>query len=217
VRLSRHKSFIPMNNLSLKIFALGELYTNCYVVYDNQKRNAILIDAPSPSWDVVDFINQEKLNIEFIALTHGHFDHISALDELSFPFYVHNEDVQLMKNSDLNGSTFFNTAIKIEREPVSFLEENKPLIFDNSKIEIFHTPGHTPGSVCLKIGKWLFSGDTLFFGSVGRTDVPLGSYESLIKSIKTKLLVLPKDTVIYPGHGESSTIEDEVASNPFLK
>ncbi len=205
-----------MANLSLKIFALGELYTNCYVVYDNEKR-AFIVDAPSPSWEVVDFINKERLNIEFIALTHGHFDHISALAEMPFPFYVHKEDVQLIKNSDLNGSTFFNSSIKIEREPVSFLEENKPLVFGDSKIEVFHTPGHTPGSVCIKIGKWLFSGDTLFFGSIGRTDVPLGSYESLIKSIKTKLLVLPKDTVIYPGHGEASTIEEETTSNPFLK
>ena len=205
-----------MANLSLKIFALGELYTNCYVVYDNEK-SAFIVDAPSPSWEVVDFINKERLNIEFIALTHGHFDHISALTEMPFPFYVHKEDVQLIKNSDLNGSTFFNSSIKIEREPVSFLEENKPLVFGDSKIEVFHTPGHTPGSVCIKIGKWLFSGDTLFFGSIGRTDVPLGSYESLIKSIKTKLLVLPKDTVIYPGHGEASTIEEETTSNPFLK
>jgi len=216
VRLALHESFIPMANLSLKVFALGELYTNCYVVYDNEK-HAFIIDAPSPSREIVDFINKEKLNIEFIALTHGHFDHISALAELSFPFYVHKEDAQLMKNSDLNGSTFFNASITIEKEPASFLEENKPLVFGGSKIEIFHTPGHTPGSVCIKIGKWLFSGDTLFFGSVGRTDVPLGSYDSLIKSIKTKLLVLPKDTVIYPGHGEASTIEEEITSNHFLK
>ncbi|MDD4955595.1 MAG: MBL fold metallo-hydrolase [Candidatus Omnitrophica bacterium] len=206
-----------MNNLSLKIFALGELYTNSYIVYDSQKKNGFIVDAPSPSWEMVDFINKEKLNIEFIALTHGHFDHISALSELPFPFYVHKDDVKLMKNSDLNGSTFFNEAVKIEREPVSLLEENKPIVFDDSKIEIFHTPGHTPGSVCIKIGKWLFSGDTLFFGSIGRTDVPLGSYEALIKSIKSKLLVLPKDIIIYPGHGESSTIAEEIVSNPFLK
>lgn len=206
-----------MDNLSLKIFALGELYTNCYVVYDKEKKHAFIVDAPSPSWEVVDFINKEKLNVEFIILTHGHFDHISALSEMPFPFYIHKEDTQLMKNPELNGSTFFSSSVKVGREPVSFLEENKPLTFGNSKIEIFHTPGHTPGSVCIKIDKWLFSGDTLFFGSIGRTDVPLGSYESLIKSIRAKILVLPKDLLVYPGHGESSTIEEEISSNPFLK
>lgn len=206
-----------MANLSLKTFALGELYTNCYVVYDNEKKTALIIDAPSPSWEVVDFVSQEKLNVEFITLTHGHFDHINALNEMPFPFYVHKEDVQLIKNSNLNGSAFFNSSIKVDREPASLLEENKPIVFGDLKLEIFHTPGHTPGSVCIKIDKWLFSGDTLFFGSIGRTDVPLGSYESIIKSIKTKLLVLPKDTVVYPGHGESSTIEEEIASNHFLK
>ena len=206
-----------MVNFSLKVFALGELYTNCYIVYDNEQKRGFIVDAPSPSREVLDFINKEKLNIEFIALTHGHFDHINALSEMSFPFYMHKEDVQLLKNPDLNGSTFFNSSVKIDREPILLLEENKPLIFDNSKIEIIHTPGHTPGGVCMKIENWLFSGDTLFFGSIGRTDVPLGSYESLIRSIRAKLLVLPKDTVVYPGHGESSTIEDEIVSNPFLK
>ncbi len=206
-----------MPDLSLKVFALGELYTNCYIIYDNKERNAFIVDAPSPSWEVVDFVEKEKLNVEFITLTHGHFDHIGSLSEMPYPFYVHKEDVQLIKNPDLNGSTFFSSSVKVEREPVSLLEENKPLVFGNSKIEIFHTPGHTPGSVCLKIEKWLFSGDTLFFGSIGRTDVPLGSYESLIKSLRAKILTLPKDTVIYPGHGESSTVAEEITSNPFLK
>lgn len=206
-----------MANLSLRIFALGELYTNCYIVYDKESRRAFIVDAPSPSWEVVDFISKEKLNIEFIALTHGHFDHIGALCEMSFPFYVHKEDIQLLKNSDLNGSTFFSSSIKVGKEPALFLEEDKPIVFGNSKIEIIHTPGHTPGSVCIKIEKWLFSGDTLFFGSIGRTDAPLGSYESLLRSIRAKILVLSGDTVVYPGHGESSTIKEEIVSNPFLK
>ena len=115
-----------------------------------------IADAPSPSWEVVDFVEKEKLNVEFITLTHGHFDHIGSLSEMPYPFYVHKEDVQLIKNPDLNGSTFFSSSVKVEREPVSLLEENKPLVFGTSKIEIFHTPGHTPGSVCLKIEKWLF-------------------------------------------------------------
>ncbi|MCK9615312.1 MAG: MBL fold metallo-hydrolase [Candidatus Omnitrophica bacterium] len=206
-----------MVNLSLKIFTLGELYTNCYIVYDSEQKRGFIIDAPSPSGEVLGFINKEKLNIEFIALTHGHFDHISALSEMPFPFYVHKEDVQLLKNPDLNGSIIFNLSIKTEKEPILLLEENKPLIFGDSKIEVIHTPGHTPGGVCMKIGNWLFSGDSLFFGTIGRTDVPLGSYTSLIKALKEKILVLPKDTIIYPGHGESSTIGEEVVSNPFLK
>ncbi|MFA5008739.1 MAG: MBL fold metallo-hydrolase [Candidatus Omnitrophota bacterium] len=206
-----------MADFILKVFALGELYTNCYVVYDKKQKRGFIIDAPAPYGQVIDFVNKEKLNIEFIALTHGHFDHINGLNEVSFPFYMHKADGGLLKSSELNGSGFFNSSVKVDRPPALFLEETKPIDFSGSKIEVIHTPGHTPGSVCIKAGQWLFSGDTLFFGSIGRTDVPLGSYESIIKSIKEKLVILPEDTVIYPGHGKSSTIAEEIVSNPFLK
>lgn len=206
-----------MNNLELKIFTLGILYDNSYLVYDKETRNAFIVDVPSPFDAVVDFINKEKLNVLFIALTHGHFDHIGSLDDVSFPFCIHRKDAEFLKNPTINGSVLFDLTVDIKRKPAFFLEEKEPLPFDDFKIKIIHTPGHTPGSVCLLLDKWLFTGDTLFYGSVGRTDIPLASQEALIGSIKGKILLLPEDTIVYPGHGQLSTIGEEISSNPFLR
>jgi len=206
-----------MNNLDLKIFALGELYTNSYVVYDKETRNAFIIDAPWPFDAVTQFIKNEKLNVSFLLLTHGHFDHIEGLRDQSFSFAVHKDDEQFLKNSVMNGSIFFNSSVKVDRDADFFLKEGTPLEFDSLVLDILHTPGHTPGSVCIKIDKWLFSGDTIFLGAIGRTDIALGSHETLMKSINDKVVVLPKDTIIYPGHGAPTTIEREIEENPFLK
>jgi len=206
-----------MNNLELQTFTLGELYTNSYVVYDKETRNAFIIDAPWPFGAVTQFIKNEKLNVVFLLLTHGHFDHIGGLRDQPFSFAIHKDDEQLLKNSVMNGSIYFNSSIKVDRGVNFFLKEGTPLEFGSSVLNVLHTPGHTPGSVCIKIGKWLFSGDTIFLSAVGRTDIALGSHETLMNSIKDKILVLPKDTIIYPGHGSPTTIEKEIKDNPFLK
>lgn len=206
-----------MNNLDLKVFALGELYANCYVVYDKSTKDAFIVDAPSPVSSVIDFAQEQKLKILFIALTHGHFDHISGLNETKLPYYMHQKDLVLLKNPNVNGSCFFESSVMIERKPEGLLEEGTPFAFGDLSAQIIHTPGHTPGSVSIKINNWLFSGDTLFLGSIGRTDIPLASHKSLMSSIKEKLFVLPKDTIVYPGHGGSTTIGEEIISNPFLK
>ncbi|MFA6281190.1 MAG: MBL fold metallo-hydrolase [Candidatus Omnitrophota bacterium] len=206
-----------MKNLGLKTFALGVLGTNSYVVYDKETRNAFIIDAPWPFDEINQFIEKEKLNVIFLLLTHGHFDHIGGLRGQFFPFAVHKDDDQLLKNSVMNGSIYFNSSVKIDRDANFFLEEKTPIKFDSFALDILHTPGHTPGSVCIKIGNWLFSGDTIFLGTVGRTDTPLGSCESLKKSIDDKIIGLPEDTIIYPGHGAPTTIERELQENPFLK
>ncbi len=206
-----------MNKLGLKIFTLGDLSTNCYIIYDKDKRSAFIVDIPWPCEEAIQFIKQEKLEVNFIALTHGHFDHIWGLYDLHFPFGIHKEDEQLLKSSVMNGSIYFNFSVQIDRKVQFFLEEEKPIEFDSLKLEVLHTPGHTPGSVCLKLDNWLFSGDTIFLGTVGRTDVGLGSHESLIKSIKDKILPLPKDTIVYPGHGGPTTVGKEIEGNPFLK
>jgi len=111
---------------------------------------------------------------------------------------------------------FFGSPISIAKQ-ARLYPEDKPLEFDGADIEIIHTPGHTPGSVSLKVNGWLFSGDTLFFDSIGRTDIPLASSEALISSIQEKLMSLPSDLKVYPGHGETTTIEREKKHNPFLE
>ena len=204
-----------MDRLSIKTFCLGDLFNNCYLVFDNKSKKAFVVDSPAPSIEVINFIQSQSLKIEFIALTHAHFDHIGGLESLPFPFYIHQDDLQLLKDPQSNGSTFFDSSIVVEKKPRLY-KKNEPLYFDNYSIEIIHTPGHTPGSVSLKLNNWLFSGDTLFFDSIGRTDIPLASRERIIKSIKEKLLVLPSDTIVYPGHGAPTTIAREAKLNPFL-
>ena len=204
-----------MDALAIKTFCLGDLFNNCYLIFDDKSKKAFIIDSPAPTDELINFIQSQNLNIEFIALTHAHFDHIGGLRSLPFPFYIHQDDLQLLKDPQMNGSAFFNSSIMVEKKPRLY-KNNEPLHFDNYSIEVIHTPGHTPGSVSLKLNNWLFSGDTLFLDSIGRTDIPLASQERIIKSIKEKLLVLPSDTTVYPGHGAPTTIAREAKLNPFL-
>ena len=204
-----------MDALAIKTFCLGDLFNNCYLIFDDKSKKAFIIDSPAPTDELINFIQSQNLNIEFIALTHAHFDHIGGLRSLPFPFYIHQDDLQLLKDPQMNGSAFFNSSIMVEKKPRLY-KNNEPLHFDNYSIEVIHTPGHTPGSVSLKLNDWLFSGDTLFLDSIGRTDIPLASQKGIIKSIKEKLLVLPSETIVYPGHGASTTIAREAKLNPFL-
>jgi len=205
-----------MDELALKTFVIGDLLNNCYLVFEKKSKKGFIIDCPGKTEELDVFVRDEKIEVLFIALTHAHFDHISGLDKFSLPFYVHKKDLPFLKDSRLNGSVFFTSPVKIEKEPRIY-EEGSPLEFAGRHIEIINTPGHTPGSVSLKLGRWLFSGDALFFNSIGRTDIPLANTEVLIDSIKENILTLPEDTLVYPGHGSSTTVAREVKLNPFLQ
>jgi glyoxylase-like metal-dependent hydrolase (beta-lactamase superfamily II) len=205
-----------MAKLDLKTFVLGELANNCYLIFNRESKNSFVIDCPLPTQELDKFIRENNLEISFIALTHGHFDHISGLDNYSVPFYVHKKDILFLKDSRFNGSLFFSSPITVKREPLVY-EEKNPLYFEKERIEIIHTPGHTPGSVTLKLNNWIFTGDALFYDSIGRTDVPFGSSAELIKAIRRKILTLPPEIIVYPGHGPSTTVGREKADNPFLQ
>ncbi|MDD5194363.1 MAG: MBL fold metallo-hydrolase [Candidatus Omnitrophica bacterium] len=203
-----------MDELELKVFVLGTLFTNSYLIVDKETKQAFVIDAPCGIDSLLKYTQSRKIDIRFILLTHGHFDHIRGLDAFSCPFYLHEGDSAFLSDAAINGSSFFDEPFTTNRKEEPY--NNKPVLFGSRVIEVIHTPGHTPGSVCLKIGHWLFSGDTIFFGSVGRTDVPLGSSAAVLKSIKTKILTLPAATIVYPGHGASTTVGREKKHNPFL-
>ena len=203
-----------MDDLKISTFVLGSLETNVYIVSSKSAKKAFIIDLPAEFKSVLNYINKENLEISFILITHAHFDHIGGLNLLDLPFYLHRKDLPLLYDPNLNGSSFFDEEISIKKEPIFY---DSSLHFLDYTIEVIHTPGHTPGSVSLKLNNWLFTGDTLFYDTIGRTDIPLASYDELLNSINKKILTLPKSTIIYPGHGKDTTLERELKYNPFLK
>lgn len=193
--------------MEIKRVIVGPLQTNCYVVSSN-KKNAFIIDPGDEVDSIRRIILEEKLKIHFVINTHSHIDHISADCELGFPVYIHKLDAPALENPTENISTYifgeFNAC-----KPAKMLQDGDIIKLDELVVEILHTPGHTPGGICLKIDESVFTGDTLFRDGIGRTDFPDASYEKIITSIKNKLFCLNDKVKIYPGHGESSTIGRE--------
>jgi len=203
----------------LESICLGPFQVNCYVLASKSKCQAIIIDPGYDAAKIKKILNKHKLKPAFIINTHGHYDHIGCDDEFGVPIYVHQKDLTLLKDSKLNLSTFLMSAYSVKSE-VRSLEDKDKIELGQIQLEVMHTPGHTPGGICLLMQKptnnILFSGDTLFCQGIGRTDFPGADEKLLIKSIKEKLFNLADETVIYPGHGPSSTIGEEKKTNSFL-
>jgi glyoxylase-like metal-dependent hydrolase (beta-lactamase superfamily II) len=186
---------------------VGPLQTNCYIISD-QEKDSFIIDPGDESDKIMKFIRSKNLKVHFIINTHSHIDHIKADYDLKLPVYIHGLDAEALENPAKNFSSFllgdFNSC-----KPAKILKDQDKIGLKNFVIEVLHTPGHTPGGICLKVDNVVFTGDTLFKDGIGRTDLPGGSYEAIIASIRNKLLCLKDDMIIYPGHGESSTIGKE--------
>ena len=202
--------------MRIDIIPVGELQVNCYILSSPKTKNAIIIDPGDDYPKIKSFLGQHKLSPKFIVHTHGHIDHIQADDAFGLAVYAHRLDVELLKDPDKNLSNFLSFPFKVS-SPVKPLEDGENISLDDISLEVMHTPGHTPGGICLKTGNVVFTGDTLFAGSIGRTDFPGASSQQLIKSIKDRLCILPDETLVYPGHGPSSSIGEEKRDNPFLK
>ncbi len=198
----------------------GIYAANCYIIYPEDKKEGIVLDPGGDVEDIIAAIDSNDLNIKYIILTHGHADHIGGVkglkNKLGVPVMIHEKDRELLVDGDKNLSSVMAMAT-VEIEPDVLLKDGDKIEFGGLTAEVIHTPGHTSGGICLKIGDNLFTGDTLFAGSIGRTDFLGGSYEEIIKSIKEKLVIYPDNTQVYPGHGPSSTIKNEKSSNPFLR
>mgnify|MGYP000879200464 CR=1 FL=1 len=195
-------------------FAVGSLATNCYLCF--QSTNAIVIDPGAEARRIIDILTEKGLKLEAILLTHGHVDHIGAAAELKkqtkAPIYVHQADASFLVDSNLNLAAFLGWD-NLSLQSDYWLEDGQSLSFSDLTLQVLHTPGHTPGSICFYCpdqGK-LFSGDTLFAGGVGRTDLPGGDYRQLQASLGKILTSLPAETIVYPGHGGTTTIAAEQA------
>lgn len=203
----------------LETVVVGQLMVNCYILASSAGGRAMIIDPGADKDKIGRRLKKYNLRPEFIINTHGHIDHIGCDDDFGVPVYVHSLDAALLKDKDLNLSTFLVTGYSVKSE-IKPLQEGQKICLDDIELEVIHTPGHTPGGMCLLLkkpqGNILFSGDTLFHESIGRTDFQGASGTQILKSIKEKLLVLNDQIVIYPGHGPVSTIGHEKQHNPFI-
>lgn len=188
--------------------------TNCYVVECEETKETMVIDPGGEVEKIVEIIDAIKANVKYIVLTHCHGDHIAGVNELKAKVggkvLIHRNDEPGLKNPDINLAEYVGLG-KVTVEADSRLDDNDLIHIGNIEFRIIHTPGHTCGGICLycEKEKLLFSGDTLFRGSWGRTDLPTSSFENIIKSITEKLMTLPEDTIVYPGHGKSTMIKEE--------
>lgn len=206
----------------LKVITIpaGIYAANCYLVYSEDEKKGLVIDPGGEADLIGEKAKDLGLDIEYILLTHGHADHIGGVKELKSlthaPVGIHKADEAMLKSGDVNLSSHMAMG-RVELEPDLILEEGDEITFGNLVAKIIHTPGHTPGGISIKIGDSIFTGDTLFAGSIGRTDLPGGSYQEIINSIKEKITIYPGTTIIYPGHGPASNIKIEKDTNPFLR
>lgn len=197
----------------IKAIPTGEIQVNCYIVMDENTSEAVIIDPGADEEIIYNLIENMKAKVKYILLTHGHFDHVGAVEYLSeklnVPFYINKKDEEYALKDD-----YVFTKL---RKADGYLKEGDTFKIGNKEIKVLETPGHSKGGVSFLIEDNLFTGDTLFLGSIGRTDFNGGSFEEIISSIKTKLIPLGDNIKVYPGHGPSSTISYEKMRNPYLR
>lgn len=205
----------------IKRYILGMYQTNCYLVIDEDTKECAIIDPGNVSEALERDIESKNCSVKYIFFTHGHFDHIGGLEHYmnKYPnalILMHKNDIAAI----LNEYDVFSINIKNKEnfvKSITLQNHGDVYVLGKLKITVIHTPGHTKGGVCLYFNDVLFSGDTLFEHSIGRTDFIDGDFSELKNSIISKLYTLPNDTVVYPGHGECTTIENEKYGNPFVR
>ncbi|WP_042345975.1 MBL fold metallo-hydrolase [Bacillus massiliigorillae] len=200
---------------------LGALGTNCYILEDGMGE-CVIFDPGGEGAKLIQFVKNKSLKPLAVLLTHAHFDHIGAVDDVreafNIPVYLHKKEEKWLESPALNGSSSFMMGSITQKPADVLITKEEELSIGKFTFEMFETPGHSPGSVSYYVRDegYLFSGDVLFQGSIGRTDLAGGSMEVLMQSIHQKLLPLADDTIVFPGHGGLTTIQDEKDYNPFL-
>jgi hydroxyacylglutathione hydrolase len=204
------------------VLPVGPLQCNCSIIGDEESREAIVIDPGDDIADVVKILQEHKLRVKHIVITHAHIDHVGGATKLKkitgAPVLLNQNDYELLKLLDVQAQWLGMSkpeAVEIDQS----VSTGDNVSIAGHTAQIIHTPGHTEGSICLYFEpqKVLIAGDTLFAGSIGRTDLPGGSYEKIMKSIHENVLALPDETTVIPGHGPATTIGNERETNPFLQ
>ena len=208
-----------MSLLKCDFRVVGPIQTNCYFLYREDTKECLIIDPGYEADKIEAYVQKKQFHVAGILLTHGHFDHITAADEVRKKFqtkiYASGKEKELMADPRMNVSVMMGDSVSLKADV--WLEDGQELEMLGETMRCILTPGHTGGGMCFYFSKacMLFSGDTLFQESVGRTDFPTGSSRELIRSVREKLLVLPEAVRVYPGHGLMTTIRDEQMFNPY--
>jgi glyoxylase-like metal-dependent hydrolase (beta-lactamase superfamily II) len=211
----------------IETLAVGQLQTNCYVIADEKTRQGAIVDPGGQADVILKAVDKHKLDIGYVINTHAHFDHMAANADIvrmlrsrqkSAPkLIVHPDAVPLLEQD--GGARWFGVWATSSPKPDLLIQDGDELVVGALSMRILHTPGHSPGSICLycEPEKVLFGGDVLFLGGIGRTDLPGGDWDMLMHSIADRLFALPGEVMVYPGHGMPTTIEREKQSNPFVR
>lgn len=206
-------------NIILKQFVLGFLENNNYLLIDEMTKEAVLIDCTQESDEIEKAITESGAKLKYILLTHGHFDHVMGVDSIRDKFgckvLIHEADEPVLKDIS-KISVEFNMGHVQPPKVDEYISDGQIIKFGQKEIKVINTPGHTAGGVCFMVDNKLFTGDTIFFQSVGRTDLLTGSFNQIKSSIEEKIFTLDENIEIYPGHGRSSTVGYEKVHNQFL-
>lgn len=204
--------------MALFVLSHGIFDSNTYILSDDKE--CVVIDSGVNPGEIMHIVESNGLQVKYIILTHGHFDHIyhvqSLKEKTGAQLCIHEDELALYQNPDMNGSMMFGAGREVKAPaPDILLKDGQVLQVGALRLEIIHTPGHSPGSICILCGDMLFSGDTLFAMSIGRTDFPGGSARAMSESLHKKLFTLEDNITVYPGHGPKTSIGYEKENNPY--
>ncbi len=207
--------------LWMKSLATGELQVNCYLLGCTASQQALVIDPGGKAPRILEILAEQGLTLKMVVNTHGHFDHVGAnralVEKTGAELLIHAADLPILRGASDHALQFGCQAIEASPEPTRLLKDGDQIELGEMRFQVIHVPGHSPGGICLLGEGRLFAGDNLFAGSIGRTDLPSGDPGALMKALRDRILTLPDEIVVCPGHGPETTIGRERRTNPFLR